>query len=222
MKRLKVGLGIVGAGAFLVSLVSAPDLWWALILLAGASLGLGSFASEWLRRHQPATTPPPSDSEVNVPLTQSTKVADVELPSAEPGYSFRFSANVCYQGTPTEQHGNPAQLAAAVLLERVRELSRDYHPKEHTTAQYQLAAVLGKPAIDDTTGLTVWADNVVLTLDKEDLQRMRRLSSFDKDLRIWAAGTGGRAGSAKRAQQDTLLHRADPAVVAGPGQQGAS
>jgi len=184
-KKAKAILGAVGVGTFLWVLILYPGLWWVLVLLVGAALGLGFFLGEGFLRRGLAEIPQPSVPEPPVALIQSAEVVGVELPSAEEGYLFRFSANVRYQGTPTGQHGNPAQVAALALLERARELTRDYRPEEHTIAQYRLAAVLGEPVVDAATGLTVWANNVVLTLVEEDIQRLQRLSSFRKDLRIW-------------------------------------
>ena len=45
-KKAKAILGAVGAGTFLWVLILYPGLWWVLVLLVGAALGLGFFLGE--------------------------------------------------------------------------------------------------------------------------------------------------------------------------------
>ncbi|MEU8772904.1 hypothetical protein [Streptomyces sp. NPDC048606] len=136
--------------------------------------------------HRPAAEPEPVQPAE--PPFQEVHLDRIAVPSALPDYDFLFSASVWWRPAGTEgpvPHGNRSGIAAAHVIRRAREFTRNERPERHGSVQYILEEALGSHTLDETATLVVMATDVTLALVPEDRDRLRKLAGLRKEEDTW-------------------------------------
>ncbi|MFC3995214.1 hypothetical protein ACFOVU_04775 [Nocardiopsis sediminis] len=194
----KVGVAFAIA-AVLVPLVMSFFLgWWTVLWapLALIVLGLATVATGVFTEPDPRAGVSYIDSSGldEVPLPEPDPVyrhatGEIRLPSAQSDYAFVFSATVCRRerrpSAVVGEHRNPEALADELVLDRAAKIAAGLSPELYGAARPRLAAVLGEVVPDGRNRFEVWAEDVSLTLPKEDAQRLRSLADIRKDKDVW-------------------------------------
>ncbi|MFD9587614.1 hypothetical protein ACFWBM_23345 [Streptomyces sp. NPDC059980] len=115
-------------------------------------------------------------------------VSGVALPSRWPDYDFFLSATVRWH--PLEARGdhcvlNPAGLAVEAVLDRARALTEQRNPGRASFVRHELSGALSILRPDPTGRLQVMAENITLTLQESDQQRLDKLAEVRKDKAVW-------------------------------------
>jgi len=115
-------------------------------------------------------------------------VVDVPLPSARPGYDFRFAATVRWRepiSRTAAAHANPGALAVNLVVTRAVNLLATQLPENRAVAERTLESALGISVLDPSSQVDVWATGVALTLPDADVERLRRHAELRKDEALW-------------------------------------
>jgi hypothetical protein len=182
-----VGLAIavvILAGVTHFARLPAWAIVLALVILAGAS------AQVLTGNHRREPAPFPQSAPVVPPPAEYRRaaIAGVPLPSSRPDYQFRFSASVLWlpaTGTTSQKPLNLDAVAADVVLQRAREITRERDPELATLAQHDLARILGEMHSDSSGAVRAMAESVQLTLPDEDFQRLEKMAAIRKNEDIW-------------------------------------
>lgn len=135
---------------------------------------------------RPPPEPPPAPPEE--PVDQGMRMADVTLPSAEPGYRFLFSATVFWRPAPSPvgmRHTNPDALALESVRSRAGHITAANAPGDHLAVGYQLASALGTVLPDATGQVVTWATDVELSIPDDDADRLRKITELRKHEQVW-------------------------------------
>ncbi|MFE1407361.1 hypothetical protein [Streptomyces sp. NPDC058770] len=134
---------------------------------------------------------PDEDTAPLPPVEPPYLVADVlsvPVESAKADYPFLFSAMVRWRTTPKyvpASHGNPAGLAVAAVLQRVRGVVAAEQPSRCGYLQHWLEGALGSPATDDAGLVSAFATDVRLTLNHTDQQHLDALEEQRRSESTW-------------------------------------
>ncbi|UQX02996.1 hypothetical protein [Streptomyces sp. RerS4] len=138
--------------------------------------------------HQQSTETASEPQQPAEPPFQEIHLERVAVPSSLPDYDFLFSASVWWRPAGTQgtvPHGNRSGLAAAHVIRRAQEFTRNERPERHGAVQYLLEEALGTHTLDDTATLVVMATDVTLALVPEDRDRLRKLAGLRKEEDTW-------------------------------------
>jgi hypothetical protein len=130
--------------------------------------------------------PPPAPPEE--PADAGMRMADVTLPSAEPGYRFMFSATVFWRPAPNPvgmRHTNPEALAMESVRSRASRITEANAPGDHLAVGYEVASALGTVLPDATGQVVTWATDVSLSISDEDAARLRKITDLRKHEQVW-------------------------------------
>ncbi|GAA4870239.1 hypothetical protein GCM10023222_26430 [Saccharopolyspora cebuensis] len=122
------------------------------------------------------------------PEPEQHAVTGIRLRSAEPDYSFLFSATVHWRPLPDAPglpHAHPAGLAADVLLEQAGKIAATAVAGDTELARHRLAAALGVVRADPSGRVETWAVDVRLSLPTADADRLHRLAEVRKEQEVW-------------------------------------
>ncbi|MER6441725.1 hypothetical protein ABT275_36045 [Streptomyces sp. NPDC001185] len=178
-------------GALLSMILGLMQEWpsWAWAALAVVVVGapVTAFKIAAIRRGSL-----PADFTNFVPATPIERrehhVSGVALPSNWPDYDFIFSATVRWH--PLEARGdhcvlNPAGLAVDAVLDRARALTEQRDPGRASFVQHELSGALSTLHPDPSGHLQVMAENITLTLQESDQERLDKLAEVRKDKAVW-------------------------------------
>ncbi|SDD30059.1 hypothetical protein [Actinokineospora iranica] len=132
---------------------------------------------------QPLPEPQPAPEEVR----WEDKLTGVPVPSAEPDYPFIVSATVRWAYTHNGRHpiGDPAAVVKRMVLERICAVTAARQPVNPLLLQHEIAAEMSTPRPDVSGALVGWAEQVTLTLDKDDAERLAKLAALRKEELVW-------------------------------------
>ncbi|MFF9592787.1 hypothetical protein ACF1FX_26810 [Streptomyces sp. NPDC014646] len=189
--------GVLGVGA---ALAWPVWIWFLLPALVAGVLLLGTMTPSTpdtpstpspAERAFPMGPEPDEDTAPLPPVEPPYLVADVlsvPVESAEADYPFLFSAMVRWRTTPEyipASHGNPAGLAVATVLQRVRGVVAAEQPSRCEYLQHWLEGALGSPVTDDAGLVSAFATDVRLTLNHTDQQHLDALHEQRKSESTW-------------------------------------
>ncbi|MER5659918.1 hypothetical protein [Streptomyces mirabilis] len=164
-----------------------PSWAWAAMAVVVVSVPVAAFKIAEMRRGSL-----PADFTNFVPAAPIERrehhVSRVSLPSHWPDYDFMFSATVRWH--PLEARGddfvlNPAGLAVEAVLDRARALTEQREPGRASLVQHELSGVLSRLRPDPSGHLQVMAENITLTLNEPDQERLDKLAEVRKDKAVW-------------------------------------
>ncbi|MEU1707549.1 hypothetical protein ABZ478_19340 [Streptomyces sp. NPDC005706] len=164
-----------------------PSWAWAAVAVVVVGVPMAAFKIAAMRRGSL-----PADFANFVPAApierREHQVSGVALPSHWPDYDFIFSATVRWH--PLEARGdhcvlNPAGLAVEAVLDRARALTEQRDPGRPSFVQHELSGVLSTLRPDPTGHLQVMAENITLTLQESDQERLDKLAEVRKDKAVW-------------------------------------
>ncbi|MEU8700972.1 hypothetical protein AB0C61_25595 [Streptomyces sp. NPDC048680] len=116
------------------------------------------------------------------------RVSRVALPSNWADYDFLISATVrWYSLCPSDDDPvlNPSGLAVEAVLDRARAITELRDPTRASLVQHELSGALSRMRPDSTGHLQAMAENVTLTLQEHDQERLDRLAGVRKDKAVW-------------------------------------
>lgn len=173
---------VVGVGLMVIALLSDWPTWLRLLLLV--ALALCALA---VRLVVPRSVPSAEEIEgIDRPrVFQRTSTGEVLLPSAAPGYAFRFSATVQWRSTSATSHSDPSVLAVDNIISRARSIIAGEAPELVSLLSKQLDAALGMPRLDRSGQVEAMAGDVSLTLPDEDVKRLDRIAELRKQEELW-------------------------------------
>lgn len=115
-------------------------------------------------------------------------VSRVPLPSNWADYDFLISATVRWYPLGTSDDDpvlNPAGLAVEAVLDRARAITERREPGRASLVQHELSGALSRMRPDSTGHLQAMAENITLTLQENDEERLNRLAGVRKDKAVW-------------------------------------
>jgi hypothetical protein len=143
------------------------------------------------RRRRPVI-PPERQLEPDLPIAPVERwecvVRDVALPSLSEDYDFLFSATVRWlpqdppANAPTVNSGG---LAVDAVLERARQITQQSSPHRSSLVQHRLNGELATMLPDASGRVVAMAENVLLTLEDADRERLAKLATVRKNEEVW-------------------------------------
>ncbi|MFJ2094050.1 hypothetical protein ACIOEW_33050 [Streptomyces sp. NPDC087901] len=164
-----------------------PSWAWpalAVLLIAAPALALK------IAGHRRGSVPVAFEEHITAAPIERTdhQVTRVALPSRWADYDFLISATVRWYSLDASRPGrvlNPAGLAAEAVLDRARAITEQREPSRVSLVQHELSGALSSLLPDSTGQLQAMAENVRLTLDEHDQERLDSLAGVRKDQAVW-------------------------------------
>ncbi|HZX09192.1 hypothetical protein [Kribbella sp.] len=125
-------------------------------------------------------SPVPAEEAVEPPFSQ---LSTSGLPTADETVFLDLSATVHWQAAKAESYH--ADVARAFVLECARQVTSRWSPGQYSLAQHELAAGIGRPRIEPTAELEVWATDVRLVLPEAVRQHLAKLDEAHRDGLLW-------------------------------------
>ncbi|MFI5733673.1 hypothetical protein ACIA49_26395 [Kribbella sp. NPDC051587] len=113
----------------------------------------------------------------------SSTLSTTGLPTADETVFLAVSATVHWQAAKAASYH--ADLAREFILQQAREVTARWRPAQHSLAQHELAARVGRPAAVETGELEVWATDLRLELPEAVEQHLAKMDEAHRDGLLW-------------------------------------
>lgn len=150
------------------------QLGWVGTLLSAAAAIAGLVAYRKAGSRSPVEDPSEASSS---PLSTSG------LPTADETVFLDLSATVHWQAAQAQSYH--ADLARALVLRHARDVTSKWRPAQYSLAQHDLAARIGRPEVDASGDLEVWATDVRLDLPEAVQQHLAKMDEAHREGLLW-------------------------------------
>ncbi|GAA2625832.1 hypothetical protein [Streptomyces vastus] len=179
--------------ALLLLITGLMTQWplWTWPVAAGVVFAYVAASLAYARRHRPVI-PPERRLEPDIPIAPVERwecvVKGVALPSRLEDYDFHFSASVRWlpQDPPANAPTvNTGGLAVDAILERARRITERSSPHQSSLVQHRLNGELATMLPDVSGRVVAMAEDVRLTLEEADHERLEKLATVRKNEAVW-------------------------------------
>ncbi|WP_405060376.1 hypothetical protein OG474_01700 [Kribbella sp. NBC_01505] len=170
-KSLSIAVAVVPLVAVAVWLIVELD-WLGILLAAVLAIGcLAVYRRAGAQLFAGTTT------------SASSELSTSGLPTADETVFLAVSATVHWQAVKAESYH--ADLAREFILQQAREVTGKWRPAQHSLAQHELAAKVGRPSTLDTGELEVWATDLRLVLPEAVEQHLAKMDEAHRHGLLW-------------------------------------